>query len=320
MQRINKFSVLLVLISMALTGCVDSLGIKPKNPQIEFVRGIVSKEAAGFVITPCYSQERRKLEDVRGRLEKRFSEQFLGIDIPVYMEVQAEQGTDLVWRVDDVVVAGGGSKMCHVDLSGIRFRAEGSDSLWLADILPDAVRIQSYENLRTLRFPVDEFEGRQGIWQGELKNVRGQSHSFRLAVRDQSCKGVGGVWFRWSAELVLDGDLFYGCARRGDLTNRALLGRYSNELSDNEAFVVLDLLADNIATMLLDYRNGQSLIVMKGEWQWKNNDKLLLHFTHQDDQEQESFILFKRTRSGGFVQEGFSPVFGRSSFELKRAE
>lgn len=320
MQRINKFSVLFVLVSVALTGCVDSLGVKPSNHHIEFVRGIVSKEAAGYVVTPCYSQERRKLHDARGYLDKRFAEQFRGVGLPVYMEMQAEQGTDLVWRVDDVMVAGGGSQMCRVDLSGIRFRAEGSEPLWLADILADTVRVQSYENLRTLHFPVDEFEGRQGLWEGELKNIRGRSHSFRLAVRDQSCKGLGNVWYRWSAELSLDGDLFYGCARRGDLTNRALLGRYSNELSENEAFVVLDLLADNAASMLLDYRNGQSLIVMKGEWQWKSNDKLVLHFTQQDGREQESFLLFKRTRSGGFVQQGFSSVFGRASFELKRSE
>ncbi|WP_372741069.1 hypothetical protein [Neptunomonas sp.] len=320
MQRINKFSVFFILVSTVLSGCVDSLGIKPANDQVEFVRGIVSKEAAGYVMTPCYSQERRKLHDVRGLLAKRFTEQFRGVGIPVYMEMQAEQGTDLVWRVDDVMLAGGGSQMCRVDLSGIRFRAEGSEPSWLTDILTDSVRIQSYENLRTLRFSVDEFEGQQGVWQGDLKSVRGQSHSFRLVVRDQSCKGVGNVWYRWSAELSLDGDLFYGCARRGDLTNRALLGRYSNELSKDEAFVVLDLLTDNVANMLLDYRNGQSLIVMQGEWQWKSNDKLVLHFTQQDGREQESFLLFKRTRSGGFVQQGFSPEFGRASFELKRSE
>lgn len=210
--------------------------------------------------------------------------------------------------------------MCNTDLTGIRFRAEGSSPPWLGDILPDSVRIQSYENLRTLHFPVDDFDGVQGIWEGALKNTNGQSYSFRLQISEQSCENAEKIWFRWRSVLSLDGDLFYGCARQGDLTNRALKGRYSNELSDNGVFIVLDLFAENVATMLLDYRNGQSLIVMKGGWQWKPNEKLVLHFTQQDGRDQESFIVLKRTRSGGFVQQGFSPIFGRGNFELKRSE
>lgn len=320
MQRIYKFSVFPVFISVLLSGCVNTLGTKYVNEHIVFVRGIVSKEVDSFVMTPCYSQERRKLYDTRGLLKQRFSEQFEGIDIPVYMEINAEQGTDLVWRVDDVMVAGGGSRMCHTDLSDISFRAQGSDPAWLTDVLSDSVRVQSYQNLRTLHFPVDEMSGVQGIWQGELKNIRDESHTFRLEIRDQSCMDNSNIWYRWSSDLVLDGDLFHGCARQGDVTNRALLGRYSSQLNDNEVFIVLDLLSKKTATMLLDYRNGQPLIVKLGEWQWKNNQTLILHFTKQDGRDQESFLLLKRTRSGNFVQEGFSAEFGRGGIELKRSE
>ncbi|MGY8870404.1 MAG: hypothetical protein ACKVJE_08200 [Pseudomonadales bacterium] len=320
MHGIKKFSVLCIFTAFFLSGCIDSLGLKSKDTEVEFVRGVVSKDADGFVMTPCYSQERRRLNDFRGLLAKRFSAQPSNVDLPVYMEVKAEQGVDLIWRVDDVMIAGGGSKMCHVDLSAIRLRAQGVNPPWLSDVLPDSVRVQSYETLQTLHFPMDEYDGVQGVWESSLENTNGQSHSLRLEIRDQSCTDVLNIWYRWSANMTLDGKAFPGCARQGDLTNRALLGRYSNVLTDNEAFVVLDLLPERVASMLLDYRNGQALIVMTGTWQWKSNDKLILHFTQQDGRKQESVLLLKRARSGEFVQEGFSAEFGRSGISLKRSE
>lgn len=320
MHGINKFSVLCIFTSFFLSGCIGSLGVKPQNTEVEFVRGVVSKGSDGFVMTPCYSQERRRLNDPRGLLAKRFIAQPSHVDLPVYMEVKAEQGIDLVWRVDEVMIAGGGSKMCHVNLSNIRFRAQGINPLWLADILSYSVRVQSYKTLQTLNFPVDEYGAGQGVWESSLENTNGQSHTLRLELREQSCTDVLNIWYRWSANMTLDGKSFQGCARQGDLTNRALLGRYSNVLTDNEAFVVMDLMPENSVSMLLDYRNGQSLIVMQGTWKWKSNDKLILHFTQQDGRKQESVLLLKRARSGEFVQEGFSAEFGRAGIVLKRSE
>ncbi|WP_293267167.1 hypothetical protein [Neptunomonas sp.] len=320
MRRIKKCLVLLVFVPVFLSGCVDSLGLKQKNSNVEFVRGIVSKDDSQFTITPCYSQERRRLDDPRGLLKKHFSGYTGSTGLPTYMEVKAEQGVDLVWRIDDVMVAGGGSKMCHVNLSNIRFRAQGGNPPWLADVLPGSVRVQSYETLRTLNFPIDSFDGTQGVWESSLKGVKGQSYSLRLEIRDQPCTDALNIWYRWSTSMDLSGNTFQGCARQGDLTNRALLGRYSNLLTDNEAFVVLDILPENMVSMLLDYRNGQALIVMQGTWQWKSNDKLIIHFTQQDGRKQESVLLLRRAYSGEFVQEGFSSEFGRAGISLKRSE
>jgi uncharacterized membrane protein len=316
-----KFSFFAVFSSFVLSACTGSMGVTPLNTKAEFVRGVVSKDADGFAMTPCYSQERRQLSDPRELLAKRFDTQPSGVGLPVYMEVKAEQGVNLVWRVDDVMIAGGGSNMCHVNLSNINFRAQGNNPLWLADILPDSIRVQSYQKLQTLNFPIGEPTGERGVWESVLKNTNGQSHTLRLEVHEQPCIDALNIWHSWNAKMELDGIFFQGCAREGDVTNRALLGRYSNVLVDNEVFVVLDLLSEGkTASMLLDYRNGQSLIVLKGTWQWKNNDKLILHFTEQDGQKQGSVLLFKRARSGEFVQEGFSAEFGRTGVILKRSE
>jgi uncharacterized membrane protein len=319
-QLLNNYILLCIVTSLILTGCVNSLRIRPDATEEAFVRGAVSKEAGGYVITPCFSQERRRLRDTNRQLDKRYHEQSQDFELPVYMEIKAAQGTDLVWDVRDVTVAGGGVEACQIELSNILFRAQGRDPLWMTDVLPGIIRVQSFENLRTLIFSVAGSEGVQRVWQGALKNVRDQSHTFRLAIRDQPCRDANNIWYRWTSELSLDGNVFYGCAREGNLTNRALLGRYSNELNDNEVFAVLDLRQNNSATMLLDYRNGQPLIVLSGRWEWKNNDKLALYFTDQDGRKQESILLLRRTTSGSFIQEGFSAEFGRTGFELKRSE
>ncbi|WP_054340269.1 hypothetical protein [Neptunomonas antarctica] len=272
------------------------------------------------MITPCFSLERRRLQDTNGQLGKLYYEQSPDFELPVYMEMKAAQGTDLVWHVSDVTVAGGGMDACQINLANIRFRAQGSDPRWMADVLSDIIRVQSFEHLRTLNFSIERQESAQSVWRGTLKNVGDQSHIFRLAIRDQPCRDANNIWYRWTSELSLDGNIFHGCAREGNLTNRALLGRYSNELNDNEVFAVLDLRQNNSAKMLLDYRNGQPLIVMSGRWEWSDNNKLALYFTDQDGREQESILLLRRTRSGSFIQEGFSAEFGRTGFELKRSE
>ncbi len=300
-----------------LTGC---LGVKDTaDSSRQLIRGAVNYSQGEFTITPCYSQERRKLQDKRGLVKKRYREQTPEGSLPVYMELRASPLTDLSWDVSDVQVAGGGSNACEFDLIGIQYRAAGSDPLWIADVLTDSVRVQSYDNLRTLTFPLSLSSGSGGIWEGALKSVKNRTHRFRLEILDQSCRDKHNAWYRWTASLDLDGDLFYGCAREGDLTSRSVKGRYSNDLTQENVFVVLDLLDDQKASMLLDYRNGQPLIVMNGVWKWKSSDTLLLEFSEQDGRQQQSFLLLRRTVNG-FVQQGFSSEFGRAGLSLSRSE
>ncbi len=68
--------------------------------------------------------------------------------------------------------------------------------------------------------------------------------------------------------MVLDREEFRGCAREGNLSQRSVLGRYSTDLKADTAFVVMDLFADQQVQVLLDYRNGEPLSVMRGRWQW----------------------------------------------------
>ena len=306
-----------ILFSLVvLQGCATQQSQKAES---QFLRGMVSKTPEGFYITPCYSQEARLLTNT-GAVSSRFKEQTLDEQLPVYMELKAYQQADLKWLVESISVASGNSQSCRFDLSDIRLRAGGASPMWIADVLENSIRVQMYQDLRTLKFPVKSTDKLTGTWTSDLKGVRGESYSLTLTIKDQSCKDELNSWYRLTAEMSVNGDQFFGCAREGDTTKRSIVGSYSNELKDEQVFVVLDLKEEHIASMLLDYRNGQPLIVMAGEWKWSDNEKLVLHFMKRDGNEEQSIMWLKRAANGSLVQDGFSPHFGRSGVELRRSE
>ncbi len=314
-QHIALFISLSILL--LLQGCA-SQALK-QGETLEFIRGLVSKTEHGFAITPCFSHESRPLLETH-EVAARFKEQTRDVELPVYMELKAAQQTDLNWRVLNVSVAGGNVQTCRFDLADIRLRAGGSKPMWIADFLDDSIRVQIVQDLRTLKFPVQLPENLVGSWSSDLKGVRDESYNLSISILDQACRDEFKAWYRWTAEMTLNGTIYSGCAREGNSAQRSIIGSYSNDLKEDQVFVVLDLKEDQAASMLLDYRNGQPLIVMSGEWKWNEEGRLMLHFIKQDGQDQQSIMWFKRSANGSLVQDGFTPQFGRSGFELRRAE
>lgn len=311
---------LLLSVIALLSGCATT---SPNNSElrgIEFIRGSVVFDQGRFYITPCFSQERRLLADNSSSLARLYKDQSPDSDLPVYMELKAYQNVDLSWDVREISLSGGGSNACNYDMTGVKLRAAGTEPLWIADITDDGVRVQSYYELRTLTFPFGEVSGKNGVWEGKLGSIKGREHSYRLTVTSQSCRDNLNAWYSKSAKLELDGDIFFGCARDGNLTEKAIQGRYSNVLDNNNIFVVLDVLPEQNATMLLDYRNGQPLIIFKGQWSWNENGKLILDFKDVDGRSQQTILVMSRKSDGGLKQEGFSEEFGREGLELQRSE
>lgn len=307
------------MFMVLISGCM-TLPQKIGQDDVEFIRGSVVSDKGQFYMTPCFSQERRLLVDSAGYLARRYKDQSPNSDLPVYMELRAYQKVDLSWDVRQIDLAGGGSQACSYDMTGVTLRAAGTDPLWIADVTDEGVRIQSYYELRTLTFPFGEIAGNNGIWEGDLGSIKGREHSYRLTVTDQSCRDKLNAWYSKTARLELDGDVFFGCARDGNLTEKAIQGRYSTVLDDQKVFVVLDVLAEQRVSMLLDYRNGQPLIVLKGQWRWNENGKLILDFVEVDGRQQHTILVMSRKSDGGLKQEGFSEEFGREGLELQRSE
>lgn len=302
-------------VLLMLVGCETFQPLATSSVDSVFLRGVIVPEKEHFIFTPCFSREQRSLRDDSSQLLKRYQEQVVGNSLPVYVELYARQQEDLVWQVQRVLLAGGGSQACEYELQGIQYRAAGADPLWIADVLETGVRVQSYNNLTQLTFPLQEGDGERGKWEGELTSTKGKSFYYTLQIREASCRDEQGAWYSLAATLELDGTLFVGCARAGNLNHLTLAGRYSNGLSAERVFVVLDIQGDSGATMMLDYRNGLPLTVWSGQWQWRKNGKLLLDFS----KEQGPLLIFKRGLRGNLEQEGFSPALGKG-LRLQRAD
>lgn len=306
-------------VLLGLQGC-QTQPQRIADTATHYLRGAVSFQDDTFYLTPCFSQERRILNDATGALRNRFQEQQSASEpVPVYMELLAQQQTDLSWRVHTINLVGGSNQSCQNDLNSIAYRAGGNDPLWMADVLETGVRVQLYQELKTITVPFSEPPTERLTWAGEVDGTRGRNYDVKLSLTEFSCRDGAGIWYRWQAEMTLNNTLYTGCARAGSIGSQAAAGRYSTVLSDQTAFVVMDLLTSGKTRLVLDHRNGQPLSVLEGEWRWQDSSKVLLTLTLQDGQPYNSLILLKSTPYG-FVQDGFSNEFGRAGIQLQRSE
>ncbi|RVU32459.1 hypothetical protein [Neptunomonas marina] len=284
----------------------------------EFMRGTVRSEGDRFYLVPCFSKEQRELRS-SSALKARYLEHTPAPGLPIYMELMGAPQSDLSWQVSKVMLAGDTVNACDRALRHVHYRAQGWSPRWLADIGEEQITVSYPKERKTLKFPIDQLDGIQLEWDSRMAGADA-SHSLQLSLLSQGCTDEQGIWSPWRATMTLDGEVFSGCARAGDVSQRALQGRYSNELDDAMTFVVMDLLPDSRVQMLLDYRNGEPLSVMKGRWELKGNGRLHLFFSERDQQPEQAILILKRGRSGQFVQAGYSDIFGRDSLRLSRSE
>lgn len=310
----------LLIAFLTLSACSPIKPSADSDKAYEFIRGAVIKGDDGFIMTPCFSQTQRHLLDTSGHLEKRYNEQSPNRNLPVYMELWAYQQVDLAWQLYGINIAGGGNKACETDMRGVEFRAGGDKPAWVANVYKDHIRIEIIRELRSITFPITETDGLPFTWQSRITGVKGQEHDLEMQFMRQTCRDSVGAWYPLMAQALLDGKLLKGCAREGNLMSRAIPGRYSNDLSPDEAFIVLDILPNHEAKLLVDYRNGQALSVLEGRWRLNNSGRLELNFESVNGQEQQVLILMQRNATGALEPFGYSDLFGSAHLALKRSE
>ena len=310
----------LLLPLFLLSACSPIKPSVDSDKPYEFIRGAVIKDDDGFTITPCFSQTKRQLVDTSGLLSRRYNEQSPTSRLPVYMELWAYQQVDLAWNLYGVNLAGGGSKACDTDLRNVEYRAGGVNPVWVADVFGDHIRVEIIHELRSMTFPISESPSLPFTWQSSITGIKGRTHDLEMQFRRQTCRDAVGAWYPLVAEVNLDGKVLKGCAREGDLMSRSIPGRYSNDLAPDESFVVLDLLVGHQAKLLVDYRNGQPLSILEGNWQLNKSGRLELNFVSVNGLAQQTILVMQRSAKGALVPYGYSEIFGNASLALERSE
>jgi len=298
-------SVCASLTVILLAGCA-STGAPVQAGKLQFYRGQVSPEGDHWVMALCYSRQNRVLTDPEGALAARYSEQQPYPGLPIYMELEASERAE----VRRVRLAGGDSRACAAELDGIRLRVAGTDPAWDADLSGDRLEVRDQARLMRLGFRVEERTSRSAsepVWFGRMKAPAGGEHKVELSLEQSGCRDSLGIWYGLTVVMRLDGRLYKGCGRYGDLARQALAGRYGSSLVSEAGPVhtlVLELTPDGAAQLTEDYHDGQPAIVRTGSWRWLPSRKLMLHFLQRDDQAEQQVRLFHRRPDGTLVQEG----------------
>ncbi|PIE25110.1 MAG: hypothetical protein CSA60_02050 [Neptuniibacter caesariensis] len=310
---------LTLLIFVGLSGCQSI----PKNPgegsELLFRRGIISQSEQGLIFKPCYVSKKELISDDTGKLKKRLSRQ---LEPTVYVELSGDSMTPgAPWRVRQVHLMGGSEVTCGYELPGNDYRAAGEKPVWVADIKEHTIHVRSYGRLAQLIFPRNEpiSLGNGWEWHSELSGTG--SYSLSLKLLDRVCRDHYGVEYEYSSEMVLNGQLFSGCAREGSLDLRSIPGLYSSLQSGpngTSRFVTLDISGDGEAILKQDYRNRQPIIVQKGTWRKIATGKLVIHLTELDGRAESDVLIFERDQRGRLVLKGYNATYGSSGLKLER--
>ena len=281
-----------------------------------FRRGIVVQSENGLEFQPCYVKKNEIIEDHTGRLNRYLERKNLHA---VYAELSGD--TYVIgepWSVWQVHMIGGNTVTCGHELPGNTFRAAGDRPLWVADVREKGIFVQNYAELSQIVFSRTKALqlGKGYEWTSRMRG--GENNNLTLRLLFETCRDRFGIEYEYRSEMVLNGNQFDGCARKGDLDLRSLPGLYTASSSGGNRFVTLELMSDGSLEFSQDYRNGQSVIIQKGSWQKLESGKFVFHVTESDGRAENEVMLFERDRRGGLVLKGYSSLYGAAGFRLEK--
>lgn len=315
-----KYPFIVVISGLVLAGCKPKPADLPDEERPLFRRGIVSLMGDELKFQACYVNKDELISDHTGKLKKRFARTAAPV---FYAELT---GDHMVpgepWQVHQVHLMGGNQSTCGYELSDNEYRAAGNDPLWIADIREDGLYVQDYGKLSQLIFPRKQpmRSGSGFEWHGQLEGT--ESFSVTLTLEKRWCRDQFDIDYEYSSRMTLNGKVFTGCARQGNLEKRTLPGLYTSLLAGAnglDRFVSLDLASDKTAILTQDYRNSQPLILQKGTWKHLSKGKILVHLTEIDGREDNELLIFQRDKRGGLVVKGYSSTYGSKGLRLERA-
>lgn len=302
---------LLLLLSgcagLSLTGTADR----------HYQRGWMSVEDDQFHFRACQRSTSLPVAEVPRVLERLFNQR--GVSAPIYVEWLGsfDNAPSGQVRIDEVRYVSADPASCQHRLEGVLLRGQGDGPDWQADISDDKISVFLPQQRRTLVFPINYIvrEGADWIWESDIEG-RQRTHRLSFRVQPTACQDTQN-WFGLTVEMQLDGRVYAGCAKRGNLARLALFSRY--QLSENVTTrdVRLNLSPDGRATLSEDYLNNQTALESRGHWQLLSGGRLLVTLDDPDPQLPQEALLFTLADDGGLQMPGFHPRYGHKGLQLK---
>ncbi|WP_432698556.1 hypothetical protein ACQUQP_09500 [Marinobacterium sp. YM272] len=301
-----------IVLILSAAAIVAGCQVKPPSEEGQvYQRGVVSQEAGAFRFRLCHSLSWYSLSSPPELLMDQYSSASAGREgVPVYVEGWGSDTPD-GWQLMQPRVIGGGLDECEETAEGAALRAFGHGPAWVADLSEDRIVVREAERFRSFTFSSPEYlrQGNLRRWSADIK--RGRSRiDVALSVEPRPCIDRRGIWYALSAQLELEGWVFNGCARYGDLGRLDLASRYSTPAGEYLRDLHLLLRADGRARLIVDSNTeGQPLDVRTGHWRRLGSGRLLLE-TERDGGDQDT-LLWSVEPDGSIRLVTDDPALGR---------
>lgn len=311
-----KNQVCVLAMTALLAGCLQTVklpAIEPKKSYTKFLRGTVYIEAASYKLRLCGTGQVVELLDPNKYLIPHI---YLNNEIipSVYLEFDARAANTLAWEVDKVYFTSKKAGNCGEEIETLDFIVSAVDQHWQAKIKDRNVTFHKKNIYTQLSFISDI--SKSDRWKAKMVLPHGISYDLDLQLNEKPCIDEQDQWYSLSASLKLNSEKFNGCARTGASIENFNSGKFSNLLSPDDAFIVLNLNTDNSATMIFDYRNGHPMLVNEGQWERLENQVIAVKLKALDNNLQDTLMLFQVYDSRELRLKGFSELLGQAGLKL----
>ncbi|WP_299195649.1 hypothetical protein [uncultured Amphritea sp.] len=329
----SAFMIMLTLAGCA----VDKPQYFPLPAKVQSLSGVLLEGEGGLWFQPCYERLWWPVQDLTEQQElTEIYQKFTALSREVlYVELQgavdASQSNRLLVKTVDTV--GGTAQTCHFSLEGLEFRAASSKPVWVADIRTSQVLVKSvnppgsysFYTVNETAFANDP-QGKQDsdaggnsqpetVAQGgsvtdaaditnDLKVVafyREKTPSktpLQIKIIQKRCiDSVTGTLLPFTAEMRFYGQLYPGCARKGQPLNSEINGFYWYQ-PEGKPQVMFKLSADQRVQLVTRDSQGKT-VTERGRWQQLQSGKLI--FSMRDVVQREYLMLFFREPDGRLI-------------------
>ena len=307
---------LLATFMLLFLGCLPILKDEVAKSEItfgKFLRATVYLEEAGYTIRLCGASSVDLLFDPAQLLTKHFLQGQLQIP-SLYVELDASVAQSFDWEVKKLYFISKKPQACGANVQAIDYLIKAKNGQWQADVIKNKVILSKPNIYSQLTFTSKDYSNNQ--WSAQLQLAQGRGYKMTLDITDQECVDDSEQWYSLSASMLLNGELFAGCARKGDSANSFVSGKYTNPLAVDNAFIVLNLEEDNKASLIIDYRNGHPMIVSNGNWKIRSNQVLELNLFSAAPEPEQSVMLFQVYNNHELSLKSFSEQLGKAGLKL----
>lgn len=304
---------LLFILILALSGCL-TIAKKPAQP---LQRGWFDIDDGQAFYRPCFSSERFEVNRYPAAINRYKTSR--SKQTSIYIEWLGDLNhTEDDLHIGNLRLLSDNPRSCHQMHDQSLMVAYGDNNRWNVQIKDDFIQVFIDDRRQTLRFPHEPAVvfGNQWIWSSKIELPTGVTHRLELTIEPESFCRAEDDWFSFSANLIVNGREFTGCARRGMLDIGMLNTHYQFPFYVSTRSFDLYLEPDGSVFLREDYHGIQPVVESYGSWQMMPDRRLMIQFAYNQDMLRQEVLVFAIANNGVLVMEQGHSRYGPLGLEL----